>query len=104
MKLETAYRKIGKHRNRWRITIHLGESQYHVMRAYWKGNTHSEGKLIFPEKLFGPFTDVHANSYWRVGNRGLANAMSAMSEKLDRVELAIQKHNEAQAAIKEAGK
>lgn len=59
--------------------------------------------MVFPEKLLGPYCDANANSYWLIDKRSHLESILAMASKLDRVELAIQKHNEAQAAIKKAG-
>lgn len=95
MKLSTAYRKLAPHRNRWRIKIRLSY-RWQTISASWKN------ECEIPTELKGGSLDETSLRHWWVQRTGLANAMAAMADKLDRVELAITKHNEAVKAVEEA--
>lgn len=101
MKLSTAYRKLAPHRNRWHLEIRTaaGADQYYVIARYQLTRA---GTTALPPSLYGDCVDQDNFTIWRIYARGLANAMAAMADKLDRVELAITKHNEAVKAAEEA--
>lgn len=97
MKLETAYGKLRKHQNRREIRIRLGW-RWKTISAYWKNDCE------IPAELEGGSLNENGLRHWWVQRPGLANAMTAMADKLDRVEMAITKHKEAVGAAKEANR
>lgn len=98
MKLETAYRKLGRHKKRWRITVRHDPDNRPVLQA-----TLQEYKgLQIPEVLCGDeLGPDDGQPCWIVWEYGHANAVNAMAEKLDKVERAIKAWEEAERLKKE---
>lgn len=101
MKLETAYRKLARHKKKWIITVEHDGYNHPIVKAYLKIQYLT---LWLPAELRGSTKDEHGTPYWPTIRRGHANAVNAMADKLDRVELAITKHREAVEAAKEASR
>jgi hypothetical protein len=93
MKLSTAHRKLWKHRHKWRLEITTATMWGHDVEvtAYrrYKNGWWWEDRL--------PVSVI-------VTKRGLANAMAAMADKLDRVEAAHAAFMQADSAALEINK
>lgn len=88
MKLETAKRKLWPHRHRWRLKISTRIGGRVSIEAITDGD-------VAPERFRGPHF---------VDERGLANAMNRMAEKLSKIEDAIRLKEESDSMAREASR